>query len=82
MDSIKIVNEEIKTLETDRYHTIQKFVSLVDLDNINYDLHGDRLITKLEGYLKSINDLGSQLQALYRTKNKLEEREDNKNEIK
>ena len=72
-DNIKIVNEDIKELETSRYQIIKKFVELADVDKINYDLHGDTTILELEKYLKQINDLGSQLHSLYRVKDKLEE---------
>lgn len=74
MESIKIVNEEIKNLEVFRYKTIKKFTELVDGDKMNYDLYGDGINSELEKYLKSIQGMGSKLQALYKVKNQLEKK--------
>lgn len=68
-----IINEEIKKLEILRSKLIRRYNERVNVEKMDYDLHNDRLIFSLERDLRKIEDLGIELQTLYRIKSKISE---------
>lgn len=66
----KIIKDEIKELEQKRSKLIREYSELVNYEDMNYDLNGDRIMNKLSKKFKDIEDISIQLKTLYRIQSK------------
>lgn len=66
----QIVKDEIKDLEQKRSKLIREYSKLVNYEDMNYDLNGDRIMNKLSKKFKDIEDISIQLKTLYRIQSK------------
>lgn len=66
----QIVKDEIKDLEQKRSKLIREYSELVNYEDMNYDLNGDRIMNKLSKKFKDIEDISIQLKTLYRIQSK------------
>lgn len=66
----QIVKDEIKDLEQKRSKLIREYSELVNYEDMNYDLNGDRIMNKLSKKFKDIEDISIQLKTLYSIQSK------------
>lgn len=66
----QIIKDEIKDLEQKRSKLIREYSELVNYEDMNYDLNGDRIMNKLSKKFKDIEDISIQLKTLYRIQSK------------